>query len=517
MTLRSWQMVTIVPIVWSHHDTASSIASTDALLCEFPDMLLRSGFSRLAACRLSTTAANTAHVPKVCIVGSGPAGFYAAQQIIKSHETAEVDIYEKLPVPFGLVRFGVAPDHPEVKNCINTFTQTASKNRVTFLGNVDIGSDVTFSQLRQAYHAIILAYGNAKDRTMNIPGEELSGVLSARQFVGWYNGLPEDADLNVNLDVESVAIIGQGNVALDVARILLTPMDMLRKTDIPESVLDCLDKSRVKYVTLIGRRGPQNVAFTIKELREMVNLPGCRPSLIAGDYQHLRDLVPSLPRPRKRLLELLAKTALDTPAPALASAWAAAQKEWRLRFLLSPVEVLAGTDGQTVSGLKLAHNRLQGDGENQRAVQTEETETLECGLVLRSIGYKGIPIDPSLPFDQRTGTIANDNGRVKGENGIYVSGWIGTGPVGVILSTMTSGFTSGKMLVADLNSGQIDGTSARGGKEEILEGLTKKGLRPVTFTDWNRLDKFEVEAGTKLGKPREKVTNVQKMLDITYD
>ncbi|XP_063608887.1 NADPH:adrenodoxin oxidoreductase, mitochondrial-like [Penaeus indicus] len=481
-------------------------------------MLLRLGVSRLAACRFSTSAAtSTAHVPKVCIVGSGPAGFYAAQQIIKSHETAEVDIYEKLPVPFGLVRYGVAPDHPEVKNCINTFTQTASKKRVTFLGNVDIGSDVTFSQLRQAYHAVILAYGNAKDRTLNIPGEELSGVLSARQFVGWYNGLPEDADLNVNLDVESVAVVGQGNVALDVARILLTPMDMLRKTDIPENVLACLDKSQVKYVTLIGRRGPQNVAFTIKELREMVNLPGCRPNLITGDYQHLKDLIPSLPRPRKRLLELLAKTALDAPAPALASAWASAQKEWRLRFLLSPVEVLAGADGQTLSGLKLAHNRLEGDGENQRAVQTEETETLECGLVLRSIGYKGVPIDSSLPFDQRTGTIANDNGRVKGQNGVYVSGWIGTGPVGVILSTMTSGFTSGKMLVADINSGQVDVSSARGGKEEVLDILSKKGKNPVTFSDWNRLDKFETEVGAKLGKPREKVTNIQKMLDISHD
>lgn len=481
-------------------------------------MLLRLGISRWAACRLSTSAAtSTAHVPKVCIVGSGPAGFYAAQQIIKSHEAAEVDIYEKLPVPFGLVRYGVAPDHPEVKNCINTFTQTASKNRVTFLGNIDIGSDVTFSQLRQAYHAIILAYGNAKDRKLDIPGEELSGVLSARQFVGWYNGLPEDADLKVNLDVESVAVVGQGNVALDVARILLTPMDMLRKTDIPENVLACLDKSQVKYVTLIGRRGPQNVAFTIKELREMVNLPGCRPNLIAGDYQHLKDLIPSLPRPRKRLLELLAKTALDTPAPALASAWASAQKEWRLRFLLSPVEVLAGADGQTVSGLKLAHNRLEGDGDNQRAVQTEETESLECGLILRSIGYKGVPIDSSLPFDHRTGTIANDNGRVKGHNGVYVSGWIGTGPVGVILSTMTSGFTSGKMLVADMNSGQVDVSSARGGKEEVLDILSKKDKKPVTFSDWNRLDKFETEIGAKLGKPREKVTNIQRMIDISHD
>ncbi|KAG7173501.1 NADPH:adrenodoxin oxidoreductase-like 3 [Homarus americanus] len=445
-------------------------------------MMLSCGVSRLIVRHLRTGVASTAQVPQVCIVGSGPAGFYTAQQILKSHAAAQVDMYEKLPVPFGLVRYGVAPDHPEVKNCINTFTQTAAKDRFTFLGNVDIGSDITFSQLREAYHAVVLAYGAAQDRALNIPGESLPNVLSAREFVGWYNGLPENADLKVDLNVESVGIIGQGNVAVDVARILLTPVDILKKTDIPENILERLNGSRVRHMTLVGRRGPEHVAFTIKELREMVNLEGSRPDLRREDYKHLRNLIPNLPRPRKRLLELLAKTGLDAPDPKLASSWAAAEKQ------------------------------LEGEGLNQRAVQTDETESLQCGLILRSIGYKGVEIDSSLPFDQRTGTISNNGGRVTGQNGKVLC----TGPVGVILSTMTSGFTTGKVVVADMETGSVDISRPRSGQTLIKSALAEKGVQPVSFDQWNRLNQYEVETGAKLGKPREKVSNIKHMMDIIH-
>ncbi|XP_050724688.1 NADPH:adrenodoxin oxidoreductase, mitochondrial-like isoform X3 [Eriocheir sinensis] len=403
-------------------------------------------------------------VPQVCIVGSGPAGFYTAQQILKSHPAAQVDMYEKLPTPFGLVRYGVAPDHPEVKNCINTFTQTAGQERFAFLG--------------------------------------------------WYNGLPGDAYLPVSLDVESAVVVGHGNVAVDVARILLTPIDILRKTDIPECVLAALAQSRVRRVVLVGRRGPEHVALTIKELREMVRLPGCRPNLQPNDYLHLRQLIPSLPRPRKRLLELLAKTALDEPDPKLASAYASAEREWSLRFLRSPVEVLS-SDGQRVSGLRLVKNRLEGEEGQQRAVPTEEMETLECGLVLRSIGYRGLLLDASLPFDYHTATIANTDGRVTGHSGLYVSGWIATGPVGVILSTMTSGFNTGKAVVADLEAGAADKDQGKGGGKAIKRLLSDKGVEVVSFDKWLRLDQHEVEAGARLGKPREKVTSWQRMVELT--
>ncbi|KAE8576835.1 hypothetical protein XENTR_v10004337 [Xenopus tropicalis] len=222
--------------------------------------------------------------PHICIVGSGPAGFYTAQHILRHNPQAQVDIYEKLPVPFGLVRFGVAPDHPEVKNVINTFTQTARSERCTFLGNVTVGRDVTVEELQGAYHAVVLSYGAEDKRELGIPGEELPGVHSARDFVGWYNGLPDNRHLHPDLSCDTAVILGQGNVALDIARILLSPVDILRKTDITQTALDALSQSRIRRVWMVGRRGPLQVAFTIKELREMINLPETRPKLDPADY-----------------------------------------------------------------------------------------------------------------------------------------------------------------------------------------------------------------------------------------
>ncbi|KAK2193742.1 hypothetical protein NP493_7g07024 [Ridgeia piscesae] len=232
-------------------------------------------------------SAGSSH-PHVAVVGGGPGGFYTAQHILKGHPTATVDVFEKLPVPFGLVRFGVAPDHPEVKNVINTFTQTAMNKRCSFLGNVNVGQDISIEQLRQSYTAVVLAYGADADKRFGIPGEDLGNVLSARSFVGWYNGLPQCNDLKVDLTGTDTAVVfGQGNVALDTARILLTPIDILKKTDITEHALEELARSRVKHVYMVGRRGPLQVAFTIAELREMVKLPGIRPVFEKTDFETL--------------------------------------------------------------------------------------------------------------------------------------------------------------------------------------------------------------------------------------
>ncbi|MED6291812.1 hypothetical protein CHARACLAT_027470, partial [Characodon lateralis] len=228
---------------------------------------------------------STSCCPKVCIVGSGPAGFYTAQHLIKARQDVEVDIYERLPVPFGLVRFGVAPDHPEVKNVINTFTQTAKHSRCSFYGNVNVGKDVTVGELQQAYHAVVLSYGAEGNRRVGVPGEDLRGVYSAKDFVGWYNGLPGCRELSPDLSCETAVILGQGNVALDVARILLSPLDALKKTDITQPALEALAESQVRKVLIVGRRGPMQVACTIKELREMVNLPGTRPEMVAADFE----------------------------------------------------------------------------------------------------------------------------------------------------------------------------------------------------------------------------------------
>ncbi|RUS79817.1 hypothetical protein EGW08_012416 [Elysia chlorotica] len=361
----------------------------------------------------STSSKTCQHV---AIVGSGPAGYYTAQKLLKGHPDVVVDIYEKLPVPFGLVRFGVAPDHPEVKNVINTFTNTAQNDRCNFFGNVELGKDLALKDLRDAYTAVVLCYGAAEDRVLGIPGEDLPNVLSARSFVGWYNGLPQDAQLPVNLDCEAAVVLGHGNVALDVARILLTPTSILEKTDISEHALEALRRSSVKRVHIVGRRGPLQAAFTIKELREMTRLPDTRTVIQRADVDGIDKCLKDLPRPRRRLTELIYKSAVS-PDETEVKTWKEASREWRLVFHRSPLQVLQDSNGQ-VKGIELAVNRLEGDSlQNQRAVATGDREVIECGLVLRSIGYRGLPLSDNLPFNSSRGVFENENSRIKNEKG----------------------------------------------------------------------------------------------------
>nr|KAF6286771.1 ferredoxin reductase [Pipistrellus kuhlii] len=422
--------------------------------------------------------------PQICVVGSGPAGFYTAQHLLKHHAQARVDIYEKQLVPFGLVRFGVAPDHPEVKNVTHTFTQTARSDRCAFHGNVVVGRDVTVPELREAYHAVVLSYGAEDHRALGIPGEELPGVFSARAFVGWYNGLPENRELAPDLSCDTAMILGHGNVALDVARILLTPPEQLEKTDITEASLGILRQSRVKTVWIVGRRGPLQVAFTIK-----------------------------MPRPRKRLTELLLRTATEKPEREEAARRAEASRAWGLRFLRSPQQVLPSPDGQRVAGIRLAVTRLEGVGETAWAVPTGDTEDLPCGLVLSSVGYKSRPIDPSVPFDPKLGVIPNTEGRVVDVPGLYCSGWVKRGPTGVIATTMTDSFLTSQALLQDLEAGLLP-AGPRPGHAAIEALLSSRGVRPISFSDWEKLDATEVSRGQRTGKPREKLLDPQEMLRL---
>ncbi|XP_045670275.1 NADPH:adrenodoxin oxidoreductase, mitochondrial isoform X3 [Ursus americanus] len=451
--------------------------------------------------------------PQICVVGSGPAGFYTAQHLLKHHPRAHVDIYEKQLVPFGLVRFGVAPDHPEVKNVINTFTQTARSDRCAFRGNVVVGRDVAVSELQAAYHAVVLSYGAEDHQALEIPGEELPGVFSARAFVGWYNGLPENRELAPDLSYDTAVILGQGNVALDVARILLTPPEHLEKTDITEAALGVLRQSRVKTVWIVGRRGPLQVAFTIKELREMIQLPGTRPMLDPADFLGLQDRIKEVPRQRKRLTELLLRTATEKPGVEEAARRALASRTWGLRFFRSPQQVLSSPDGRQVAGIRLAVTRLEGVGEAARAVPTGDAEDLPCGLVLSSVGYKSRPIDPSVPFDPKRGVIPNMEGRVVDVPGLYCSGWVKRGPTGVIATTMTDSFLTGQMLLQDLKAGLLP-SGPRPGYAAIEALLSSRGVRPVSFLDWEKLDAEEVSRGKGAGKPREKLLDPQEMLRL---
>ncbi|KAK2571701.1 NADPH:adrenodoxin oxidoreductase [Acropora cervicornis] len=420
----------------------------------FHSFYIRSVFRRLS---ISCPANQTSCRHHVGIVGSGPAGFYTAQQILKVHDSALVDVYERLPVPFGLARFGIAPDHPDTKNCINQFTATAQNKRCSFIGNVNVGKDVK-------------CYGAEDDRTFGIPGETLEGVHSARAFVEWYNGLPSNSFLDPDLSSETAVILGQGNVALDT-------------TDICEHALKKLRNSCVRTVYIVGRRGPLQVAFTIKELREMTKLSGCQAVFYPEDFETIQERIASIPRPRKRLTELMCKTALDETAPRRT-----ANKEWRLKFRKRPVEFLSSADGNKLAGVRFEVNDLV--------------------EVFRSIGYKSISIDEQVPFDTRRGVIPNIDGRVvrlgvTGEShsnatvipGLYCSGWVRNGPVGVIATTMNDAFQTGQLVVDDL----------------------KAGVKPVFFDHWNKIDQVEQEMGKKLGKPREKIISVQKFLEIVYE
>ncbi|XP_057681193.1 NADPH:adrenodoxin oxidoreductase, mitochondrial [Corythoichthys intestinalis] len=453
---------------------------------------------------------------KVCVVGSGPAGFYTAQHLIKARQDVEVDIYERLPVPFGLVRFGVAPDHPEVKNVINSFTQTAKHARCRFYGNVNVGKDVSVQELRQAYHAVILSYGAEGNRRMGIPGEDLTGVYSAKDFVGWYNGLPSCRELSPDLSCETAVILGQGNVALDVARILLSPIDILKKTDITQSALEALMESKVCRVLIVGRRGPMQVACTIKELREMVKLPGTRPEMLQKDFVGVSEALSDLPRPRKRLTELMLKTAVELPTEEEGERRAKCSRSWGLRFFRSPVRVLPNSDGTGIEAIRLAVNKLEGSGEAARAVLTDELEDVTCGLVISSIGYKSLHIDPAVPFDPDKAIVPNQMGRVQQAPGLYCSGWLKTGPTGVIATTMNNSFDTAKSLMEDLDSGILDTSAAKSGAQNITTLLEKRGVIPVTFSDWEKIDHLETRRGESIGKPREKLLTVEAMLQVAW-
>ncbi|KPJ19209.1 NADPH:adrenodoxin oxidoreductase, mitochondrial [Papilio machaon] len=463
--------------------------------------------------RIYSSAANI--VPRICVVGSGPAGFYAAMHLSKHLTNINIDIFEKLPVPYGLVRFGVAPDHPEVKNVINQFTKVANKPNVNFYGNITLGKDISLLQLRKHYDAVLLTYGAEEDKTLGIDNEDAQNIVAARNFVGWYNGHPRDKDLKVDLSVSTAAILGQGNVALDVARILLTPVDVLRKTDITEHALSALAESKVNELYLIGRRGPLQVAFTIKELREQIKLPNCKTIWREQDFVGVEEAVATLSRPRKRLTELMLKS-LNESRNCVENN----DRYFKPIFFRSPSKFLTN-NSNNVSGIELICNKLIGDNlENKKCVATDQREVLDCDLVFRSIGYKSVKADKDIVFDSN-GFVVNDKGRVIESNApqdlgrLYVSGWLGTGPVGVILHTMSNAFLVAKAICEDFKDFN---NSPKGGFEEVKNIL--KNHQIVDWKAWEKIDKYEIEQGKKLaftGYFRDGTKRIDLVLVINDD
>ncbi|RMZ84018.1 hypothetical protein DV737_g1366, partial [Chaetothyriales sp. CBS 132003] len=473
--------------------------------------------------------------PRIAVIGSGPAGFYTAQKLMRDVGGTKIDMYEQLPVPFGLVRSGVAPDHPEVKKCQDSFDEVAASRHYTFIGNINVGHDLPLSLLAKYYDAIVFAYGASQDRKIGLVGEERPHIYSARAFVGWYNGLPEYRNLNPDLTAgDTAVVVGQGNVALDVARVLLSPLDHLKGTDMTEYALEALSSSKIRHIHVVGRRGPLQAAFTIKEVRELMNLPDVNFTPIPSDLMPA-DLK-QLPRPKRRMLELLQKGRAYS---------ASASKSWSLDFLLAPKELnYSSTDPARLEGVTFTRTSLTNPTSVSSGVEaTDETVTVPTATLFRSIGYKAEPI-PGLAeigadFDQGAGTLSHDgvgrlisletwsrNGndgdsspppRSRAQPGLYCSGWVKRGPTGVIASTMSDAFQTAEAIVADWKRATEWATQSLvqcEGWDGVKREAESQGLklRPVHWDEWQRINAEELQRGESRGKPREKFGSVDEML-----
>ncbi|UJR09495.1 hypothetical protein I4U23_013733 [Adineta vaga] len=482
--------------------------------------VLRRCFTSSFIRRSLSTISSPSHFPsspiRICVVGSGPAGFYLTQNLLKLCQTIPVtiDILEKAPVPFGLVRYGVAPDHPEVKNVIHTFTKIAEHEHVRFIGNIHIGQTIRLQELQEFYHIIVLAYGSSVERTLNIPGEtKLGNVFSAKDFVGWYNGVPENAELRPQLDcTDRAVIIGMGNVALDCARILLSSIDQLAKTDITDQALEILRQSRIRHVILVGRRGPMQISFTIKELRELTKLHGVQSMLEKDDFKQIdQTMIDKLDRPRKRLTELMLKTVRTNQSNDHA------ERFWYLKFWRRPKQI----NGKTmVESVDFEHtepvDNNQFADENLSVKENGTLETIPCGLVIKSIGYYGVQIDPWLPFDKERGIILNRHSRIDDRPGFYCTGWIGRGARGVIVETTTESHTVAKRIMDDIEQGRISNLhDIKSGGDGLISHAKSRQIQCISYDDWKKLDAHETSLGLTKGKPREKILNIEKMLELT--
>ena len=430
---------------------------------------------------------------RVAVVGSGPAGFYAAAALLASELELEVDMIERLPTPWGLVRLGVAPDHPNIKAVSRAFERTAAQPGFRFFGNVEVGKDVEHAELVQLYDAIIYSIGAQTDRQLGIPGEDLPGSWAATEFVAWYNGHPDFQELSFDLSGERAVVIGNGNVALDVARMLALTPEELAPTDTTDAAIEAINNSGIREILVVGRRGPVQAAWTPVEVGELGELAGADVIVDPADLEldeasaaQLEAAAPTVRRNVEHLREYASRKPAGRP------------RAIRLRFFSSP----AAIHGEAkVEAIELVRNELVGG----RAIPTDDHETVPCGIVFRSVGYKSVPL-PGLPFDESSATIPNVGGRV--EPGLYVAGWIKRGPSGVIGTNKKDATETVALLLDDARSGLLP---ARG--EGTLEALLEeRGVDAVVYSGWEAIDAAERTAGEPLGRPRVKLSTWEDLL-----
>jgi ferredoxin--NADP+ reductase len=444
---------------------------------------------------------------RVAIIGAGPSGFYAADALFKSPLSVSVDAFDMLPTPYGLLRGGVAPDHQKMKSVSAYYARVAEKNsdNFRFIGNVCVGMDVTVDELKQYYHALIFSYGAEGDKKTGLPGEALDGVHSAREFVAWYNGHPDFQHLNFDLSQKNVAIIGQGNVAIDVARILAKSKEELLASDITDTALNALSNSAVENIYIIGRRGPVQSAFTELEIREFAELSEStihiNPSDLTLNEANIEERDASNKATKNmRALEDLAQLQQDKKKKAVFVEYFKYPKS------LKGVERVTSLEADVV--------RLEGEAFNQKAVKTGDNWSIPAGLVFRSIGYKGKEL-PGVPFDSEKGVIPNDKGRILDTSnqpllGMYTSGWIKRGPSGVLGTNKPCSTETVDSLLNDVSllPSPLLVTS------DICDLLDSRGVRTVSFDDWKIIDAFEINNGKASGKPREKCVSREEIFSI---
>lgn len=452
----------------------------------------------------------TSPVTRVAIVGAGPAGFFAAEALLKSGDPVAIDLVNRLPAPYGLVRDGVAPDHQAIKSVARVYAKILAREEVRYFGNVTLGKDISVEDLRARYDQIVYAVGAQSARRLGIPGEDLSGSHAAFDFVAWYNAHPDFRDAYFDLDCEHVVVIGNGNVAIDVARILVLSLDRLGKTDIADHALEALRTSRVRRVTLLGRRGPAQASFTNPELREFGRLDGVCAEVDGAELE-LDEAG------RAEIEDNAVKTRnMATLRGYAESACEDGERMVTFRFLVSPVDVVG--EGGRVTGVRIERNRLvaQEDG-YIRADGTGELEVVPCGMVIRSVGYRGAPL-PGVPFDERRGIVPNEGGRVVREvggavvPGEYVVGWAKRGPSGVIGTNKADAAATVALMREDREGGVVAGGGGPREEGDLAKLLRERGVGWVDVGGWGRLDAVETERGKAQGRPRVKFCTVAEML-----